>query len=307
MVGRTHTIGEASRLSGVSVRTLRFYSDRGLLPPTARTESGYRVYSDADLLRLEVIRSLREAGLGLDQIEGVLARRISLAEALALRLQALEANIASQRRVAAAIRAALRSSEPSEEDLRRLWTVTNLSHAERRAVIERFYDQVSEGVAMDENWKRSMVEASTPELPDDPSPEQIDAWLEMSEIVSDPSFVAAMRSNSQVWAEDFDLAAYQRGSADVLAAAQDAMARGLEPTSEMGGVIAREWFEASARAMNRPADDGYKQWLREMYAKHDPRAARYWELVSVLKGEPAPSPVSRAWAWITEAMKHHLA
>ncbi|WP_216361261.1 MerR family DNA-binding transcriptional regulator [Caulobacter mirabilis] len=43
-----YTIGELSRLSGVSVRRLRFYSDKGLLPPATRTESGYRLYSEAD-------------------------------------------------------------------------------------------------------------------------------------------------------------------------------------------------------------------------------------------------------------------
>ncbi len=83
-------IGEASRLSGISVRRLRFYSDEGLLPPAARTESGYRVYSEQDLVRLELIRSLREAGLGLDAIREVLRRELSLADALKkLRLRAL--------------------------------------------------------------------------------------------------------------------------------------------------------------------------------------------------------------------------
>ena len=49
MTDNSHTIGEISELSGVSVRRIRFYSDKGLLPPVGRTSKGYRVYSEADL------------------------------------------------------------------------------------------------------------------------------------------------------------------------------------------------------------------------------------------------------------------
>ena len=56
---------------GVPVKTLRFYSDEGLLPPAERSRSGYRLYGDEALLRLDLIRTLREAGLGLDSIKKV--------------------------------------------------------------------------------------------------------------------------------------------------------------------------------------------------------------------------------------------
>ena len=48
-------IGELSRLTGVPVKTLRFYSDEGLLPPTERSSSGYRLYADEALVRLDRI------------------------------------------------------------------------------------------------------------------------------------------------------------------------------------------------------------------------------------------------------------
>ena len=116
MTHRTYSIGEASRLSGVSVRRLRFYSDQGLLPPAGRTGSGYRVFTDSELVRLDLIRCLRDAGLGLDAIREVLSKELSLSEALTLRLRAIEAEIAAQRRIAAALRAALRSPELTEAD-----------------------------------------------------------------------------------------------------------------------------------------------------------------------------------------------
>ena len=47
---------------------------------------------------------------------------------------------------------------------------------------------------------RQMIETTVPELPDDPTPEQCDAWIELSAILNDPSFIAKMRANaSDAW------------------------------------------------------------------------------------------------------------
>src|SRR5689334_5793804 len=136
MAGARLTIGEVSRRTGLPVKTLRFWSDEGLLPPTSRTASGYRVYGEEAVLRLDLLRTLREAGLGLDAIRKVLERDMSLADALRLHLTAVEAHAASLERVAAALRAALRQNEPDESDVRRLCAVTRLTNEERKAVIE---------------------------------------------------------------------------------------------------------------------------------------------------------------------------
>jgi DNA-binding transcriptional MerR regulator len=61
-------IGELAKRSGVSVRTLHHYHEIGLLSPSLRTESGHRLYSDKDVLRLQQIISLRSLKLSLEQI-----------------------------------------------------------------------------------------------------------------------------------------------------------------------------------------------------------------------------------------------
>src|SRR5262245_18580124 len=119
------TIGELSRRTGVPVKTLRFYSDEGLLPLAGRTGSGYRLYAVEALERIGLIRTLRGAGLSIGSIKKVLNREMPLADALRLRLAAVEAHIASLQRVGAALRAALQG-EPSENDLKRIYAVTRL-------------------------------------------------------------------------------------------------------------------------------------------------------------------------------------
>jgi len=309
MTHRTYSIGEASRLSGVSVRRLRFYADQGLLPPAGRTGSGYRVFTDSELVRLDLISCLRDVGLGLDTIREVLSKELSLTEALTLRLRTLETEIAAQRRIAAALRAALRSPELTEADLRRFWTMTKLSRDERRSVVEAFYERASDGVNIDPEWMRQMIEASVPELPDDPTPEQCDAWIELSGILGDPGFAASMRNNAKdIWdGATFDPKAWRAESDAMVVKAADAIAGGFEPTSEAGHALAREWLETSARLLERKPDADFRIWLRAKYALHDARATRYWELVAILRGQPPCSSPNREWEWMAAAMKHHLA
>ena len=65
-------IHEVSKLAGVSVRTLRHYDAIGLLPPTAVTEAGYRLYDDTALARLQSILLFRELEFPLRDIKRIL-------------------------------------------------------------------------------------------------------------------------------------------------------------------------------------------------------------------------------------------
>ena len=65
---RTYLVSEVARLSGVTVRALHHYDAIGLLAPNARSEAGYRVYDEDDMLRLQQILLGRELGLALEDI-----------------------------------------------------------------------------------------------------------------------------------------------------------------------------------------------------------------------------------------------
>lgn len=67
------TIGEVATRSGFSIKALRFYERRGLLPPSGRSAGGFRLYGEADLHRLEFIRQAKTLGLSLDHIRELLA------------------------------------------------------------------------------------------------------------------------------------------------------------------------------------------------------------------------------------------
>ena len=65
------TIGQLARRTGVPARTIRFWSDAGLVPPAARSGSGYRLYHADAVARLDLVRTLRELGLGQAAAQGI--------------------------------------------------------------------------------------------------------------------------------------------------------------------------------------------------------------------------------------------
>ncbi|HEX8852832.1 MAG TPA: heavy metal-responsive transcriptional regulator [Pyrinomonadaceae bacterium] len=68
-------IGEASKLSGIGIEALRFYERSGLLGRPARTESGYRLYTEDILDRLAFIKRAQVLGFSLDEIKQIIAER----------------------------------------------------------------------------------------------------------------------------------------------------------------------------------------------------------------------------------------
>jgi DNA-binding transcriptional MerR regulator len=89
------TVGELARRTGVSVRTLHHYDAIGLLSPSGRTEAGYRLYTAAEISRLQQIVSLKHMGFSLGEIRACLAapsyslRRVLELHAAQLREQAM--------------------------------------------------------------------------------------------------------------------------------------------------------------------------------------------------------------------------
>ena len=68
-----YTTGELAKQCGITVRTVQFYDQRGILVPSALTEGGRRLYSEDDLKKMKIVCFLRDTGLSLDTIGKLLA------------------------------------------------------------------------------------------------------------------------------------------------------------------------------------------------------------------------------------------
>lgn len=75
-LAKTFTIGQLAKAAQVNPQTLRFYERKGILKPTSRLESKYRVYDLASLKRLQFIKQAKSMGFSLDEIQSLLSLRI---------------------------------------------------------------------------------------------------------------------------------------------------------------------------------------------------------------------------------------
>ncbi|EIE97221.1 MerR family transcriptional regulator [Saccharomonospora glauca] len=65
-------IGEVSARTGLSLRTIRYYEEVGLVTPSARSQGGFRLYTEPDVARLNLVRRMKPLGFQLDEMKELL-------------------------------------------------------------------------------------------------------------------------------------------------------------------------------------------------------------------------------------------
>lgn len=73
-----HQIGEVAAQVGLSLRTIRHYEEVDLVPPSGRTAGGFRLYTDADIERLRLVKHLKPLQFSLEEMREVLSARDEL-------------------------------------------------------------------------------------------------------------------------------------------------------------------------------------------------------------------------------------
>jgi DNA-binding transcriptional MerR regulator len=291
------TIGQLARRSGVPVRTLRFWSDAGVLPETERSGGNYRRYDARAVARLDLVRTLRELGLGLDEVRLVLEQRRSVADVAAAHVAAIDARIRvlrTQRAVCTLLARGVDSSRKAAlmNDL------TRLSAEKRQHMIDEFVDAAFAGIdpgAQGTGIAQAM-RSMPAQLPDDPTTEQVEAWIELAELVSEPTFRARVREMATAGAAS-DPDAFPTDPAAVVEQVGAAQAAGVEPGTPAAA-------EVVARLAPVDLDGSGRAALADRLATFtDHRVERYWQLLGVLNGWPQRAPSVPAFEWLIAALR----
>lgn len=183
--------------------------------------------------------------------------------------------------------------------------MTNLSNQQMKSLIERFVNDIAADTALSGNWRQQVLDLSVPELPDDPTPEQLAAWDELATMLADSAFVREVQEGTRAfWTDALDPGAYQEASLEAYNSAAQAARDGLSSESAEAQTIARKWFEDSARALGREADREFLDWHFAQYEKNTGRIGRYRELLITLQGSSSPLAADRdVWRWLNDALK----
>jgi DNA-binding transcriptional MerR regulator len=291
-----YTITELARQSGLASRTIRFWSDSGLIPVARRSEAQYRLYDHQALARLMLVRTLRELGLGIKPITQILKQQKTLAQAAATHIAAIEARLSELRVQRAVLRVVVRRGADAQETLV-MQRLLQASVAERRRIVEEFVGRAFEGIddkapgAMVANAMRSLP----PELPDEPSDAQGEAWLELLSMLNDQSFAARVREMVTAGAaqtkppQPVDMAAIRQH-------AQAALDAGIAASSDAAHAVLERIVPGMPRAER-------VQLREQLEVFNDVRVERYWELMGVLNNRPPFPKLANAVQWFIAALR----
>lgn len=302
------TIGELARRTGLTVRTVRFYSDAGVVPPSERTEAGYRLFDAGGLARLEAALTLRELGFDLETVRRILDRKVTLSDVVTLHAEALEAQIGILRLRRAVLRAVAKRRSTLEE-MELMNKLSKLSEQERNRILSDFYDAIFGGLDIDPEFERRM-RSVTPNLPDDPTPEQVEAWIELAELVADDGYrervrhMAEAHSETRRAGEEVMPEAAKGMEVVILEHAGRALAGGVDPASPEAAAVLLPIVEALRG--EQPDTPEWRTATADRFALGaDRRVQRYWELLAIINGWPARPSMTPAFEWTIEALRAH--
>jgi DNA-binding transcriptional MerR regulator len=289
------TIGQLAHRTGLAARTLRFWSNEGAVPPTGRSASGYRLYDAACVARVELVRTLRELGLGLDDVCRVLDGQATVAAVAAAHVAALDAQIRALK-VSRAVLSTVSKRSSTTEETALMNRLARLSATERMQIIDDFKADAFGGLDIEPELRDQLRDLRI-ELPDDPTTDQVDAWIELAELVQDPDFRARMRTflelNTPAPGQGKPPGASIWWARHVVTTVAQARESGIDPAEPAAADLVADMFGNADRAAV----------LVSLEAGIEAGAERYRMLVSRVRGQRSALDATEELHWLAAALR----
>jgi hypothetical protein len=186
----------------------------------------------------------------------------------------------------------------SNEETQVMQKLVQTTAEERRRLVADFVDRAFAGIAADAPgasiaWAMRALPA---ELPDDPSDAHVEAWIELGELLADPSFATRVREMALASAsasapqQPFDMQPLREHAGAALAA-------GVDPRSPAAAAIVDRIVSPGASRERR------RELRQRLETYNDVRVERYWQLMGVLNDRPPSPALAAACAWFIEALR----
>ncbi|MFI1445034.1 MerR family transcriptional regulator [Streptomyces fructofermentans] len=287
------SIGELAAQTRTTVKTVRFYSDQGLLPEASRSSGGHRRYGPEAPARLRTIRALRSLGVPVPEIGRVLGRGDTLESVLARRMDDLGTELAALRWREAAL-TAVRDGTP-QELAERLELIGSVGVPPSTAPLAHYWRRLLP-VRLSARLRAAVTEAAVPQPPAAPTPDQVLAFARLAALATA--------------ATDHCLVAHRPAAAT--AAHPDLLYGGLHEAYHLVDAALRAgrgpgpgealdcYVAAHARAGETRDSPAFRRALTVRLAAQDhPVMSRYWQLAGQLSPELT---LGGADLWLREAL-----
>lgn len=186
-----YPIGDVARRTGLSVSAIRFYADEGVVPPTSHTDGGYRLYDVEAVARLELVRTLRDLGASVEDVRRLLSDETSLHDLASTHLVIVERQLRHLKARRAVLRTVV-SQGSSAQQVALMHELVSMSDEDREQLLDRFWNEVTDGLTVHPAFVEHLHRLR-PVLPEEPTTEQLQAWIELADLVRDADFRTEVR------------------------------------------------------------------------------------------------------------------
>ncbi|WP_018681347.1 MerR family transcriptional regulator [Actinokineospora enzanensis] len=301
VIGDTLGIGDLARLTGVPVRTIRFYCDEGVLTPL-RSTGGHRRFGQDAVSRLDLVRRLRSLGLGLSSITAVLTGESSLGEAVAAERAGLDVELAAMAWRRASLRAVEQAGPADRAARLELLAAVQDGRAAHDVLVTFWRDRFPSPITG--QVLEMFLDVSAPPPPADPTPDQVVAYAELVALAGDRSLAVRLlqsaAANRRMISSEVAL---HDGVGDACATALPKVVAGEPP----GPSPELELFVATHAAVRdrRDTPEFRRELLASVEVDREPRMRRYWTDVRVVTAQPAS--LGEAHTWLLDSLHLHNA
>jgi hypothetical protein len=238
---------------------------------------------------------LRELGLGLDDVCRVLDGGAAVAEVAEAYVTALDAQIRSLK-VSRAVLSTVSKRGSTAEETALMNRLARLSATERMQIIDDFKAAVFGGLDIEPS-RRDQIRDLRIDLPDDPTPEQVDAWIELAELVQDPDFRARMRTflelNTPVPGRSKPPGAGIWWARQVVNTVAEAREGGIRPDEPAAATLVSDMFGKADLV----------DVLASLEAGIEAGAEHYRRLVSRVRGQLSAPDATEELQWLAAALR----
>lgn len=322
-----HSIGDVARRTGLSVSAIRFYADEGLVAPTGLTEGGFRRYDVHAIARLELVRTLRDLGSRPGRHPPGAGKETNLHDLAVTHLRLVEDQLRQFRARRAVLRTITRQHTTAEQ-VSLMHKLASMSDDDRDQLVDRFWDFVTDGLDVRPGYVERL-HSLRPQLPEEPSTEQLEAWIALAEIVRDEEFRTALRdffhrtfgtAQGKLMTSPEMTARVERHR-ELLLAAQAAQQAGVPADAPQARDLAEQVAASSAALVAAMTGEHDVDRARRTLVEFDRNGkdvwrpakapglkllAKYHSLVATINGTPGPDPDPDRAATVREWMADGL-
>ncbi|GHH52602.1 helix-turn-helix domain-containing protein [Lentzea cavernae] len=322
---KLYAIGDVARRTGLSVSAIRFYADEGVVTPTGLTDGGYRLYDVEAVARLELVRTLRDLGASVEDVRRVLADETSLHDLASAHLVIVERQLRHLKARRAVLRTVV-SQGSSARQIALMHELVSLSDEDRERLLDDFWSEVTDGLAVHPAFVEHLRRLR-PVLPQEPGTEQLQAWIELADLVQDADFRDEVRvffrssfaSPKAALVTSPEVMARVEAHRVIEAEAWEAERSGVEPGSPRGREIGGQLLASLAgltaevtgdapepaeltRAMSEP-DPLVEHHAQEAVARFGGVLQRYLSLMATINGTTDEIGTGASEPWIAPAIQ----